>query len=78
VALGLYTLDSEYSVYFSVEYQDVTLTNMTVWIYKLTANRLNQIYIMYFGTDYVNFECVLINYGNISSNIRYKCVRFRQ
>lgn len=63
VALGLYTLDSEYSVYFLVEYQDVTLTNMTVLVNKLTYNRLNQIYIMYLGTDYLNFECVLIRYG---------------
>lgn len=69
VALGLYTLDSEYSVYFQVEYQDVTNTNMTVWIYKLTPNRLNQIYIMYFGTDYLNFECVLIRYGKSQTYI---------
>ena len=41
----------------------MTTTNMTVWIYKLTPNRLNQIYIMYFGTDYLNFECALIRYG---------------
>jgi hypothetical protein len=78
VALGLYTLDSEYSVFFMVEYQDVTTTNMTVWIYKLTPNRLNQIYIMYFGTDYLNFECVLIRYGMDPLLCRFKCAQYRQ
>ena len=63
VALGLYTLDADYSVYFQVYYQDVTVNNMTVWVSKLSSNALNQIYIMYFGTDLTNFECALLQYS---------------
>ena len=55
IALGLYTLDSDYSVHFSVFYEDVNTINMKVWVSKLTSNALNQIYIMYFGTDLPNF-----------------------
>ena len=63
VALGLYTLDADYSVYFQVYYQDVTVNDMTVWVSKLSSNSLNQIYIMYFGTDLSNFECALLQYS---------------